>query len=146
MKKSLLIFSLFSAFLLTSQQSLAKDIYDQCIEETIAELKKEDPEAAINNSVVDGCMQTASHQYKAQINTLYKQIMEKYEKENDTYEMGRLENLQKTWIRYRNNKCALMNSGLEEQGCLMGENQARVKKLEKIKAGGEPYYSDEDFN
>ena len=51
--------------------------------------------------------------------------------------MSQLETSQKTWIQYRNNKCALFNSGLQNLSCLMNENEQRIEKLKKIKVGDE---------
>ena len=75
------------------------------------------------------------------INKLYKEITEKIKKatnSNDaTDELSQLETAQKTWIQYRNNKCALFNSGLQNLSCLMNENEQRIEKLKKIKVGDE---------
>ena len=127
----------------------AKDIYSQCLDETIKELKKEDPEAGINNAIVSYCIDSTSEQYKKQINQLYQEITRQIKQSSDlnkvNYDLEELETFQKTWIRYRNSKCALVNPGLGEHYCLMSENRMRVEKLKKIKAGEEQFYSDEDF-
>ena len=122
-----------------------KDIYSQCIDETI----KEDPEANINNAVVSYCIDSTSEQYKKQINQLYQEITKQIKQSSDlnevNYDLKGVETFQKTWIRYRNSKCALVDPGLGEHYCLMSENRMRVEKLKKIKAGKEQFYSDEDF-
>ncbi len=124
-----------------------KDIYSQCLDETIKELKKEDSEADINNAVVASCMEYTSYMYKQQINRLYKEINEQVKKAKNSRdasaELSQLETSQKTWIQYRNNKCALFNSGLQNLSCLMNENEQRIEKLKKIKVGDELFYSTE---
>lgn len=71
-----------------------KDIYSQCIDETI----KEDPEANINNAIVANCMEYTSY-IQTKINKLYKEITEKIKKatnSNDaTDELSQLETAQK---------------------------------------------------
>ena len=124
-----------------------KDIYSQCLDETIKELKKEDSEADINNAVVASCMEYTSYMYKQKINRLYKEINEQVKKAKNSRdasdELSQLETSQKTWIQYRNNKCALFNSGLQNLSCLMNENEQRIEKLKKIKVGDELFYSTE---
>ena len=44
--------------------NLSEDVYSQCLDETIKELKKEDPEAGINNAIVSYCIDSTSEQYK----------------------------------------------------------------------------------
>ena len=116
---------------------------------TYKELKKEDPEAGINNAIVSYCIDSTSEQYKKQINQLYKEITRQIKQNSDlnevNYDLKGLETFQKAWIRYRNSKCALVDPGLGEHYCLMSENRMRVEKLKKIKAGEEAFYSDEDF-
>ena len=79
--------------------------------------------------------------YKQQINRLYKEINEQVKKAKNSRdasaELSQLETSQKTWIQYRNNKCALFNSGLQNLSCLMNENEQRIEKLKKIKVGDE---------
>ena len=129
--------------------NLSKDAYSQCLDESIKELKKEDPEASINNAVVSYCIDSTSEQYKKQINQLYQEITKQIKQSSDlnevNYDLKGLETFQKTWIRYRNSKCALVDPGLGEHYCLMSENRMRVEKLKKIKAGEEAFYSEEDF-
>ena len=129
--------------------NLSEDVYSQCLDETIKELKKEDPEAGINNAIVSYCIDSTSEQYKKQINQLYQEITRQIKQSSDlnevNYDLKGLETFQKTWIRYRNSKCALVDPGLGEHYCLMSENRMRVEKLKKIKAGEEQFYSDEDF-
>lgn len=124
-----------------------KDIYSQCLDETIKELKKEDSEADINNAVVASCMEYTSYMYKQKINRLYKEINEQVKKAKNSRdasdELSQLETSQKTWIQYRNNKCALFNSGLQNLSCLMNENEQRIEKLKKIKVGDELFYPTE---
>lgn len=50
------------------------------------------------------------------------------------YDLKGLETFQKTWIRYRNSKCVLVDPGLGEHYCLMSENRMRVEKLKKDKS------------
>lgn len=129
--------------------NLSEDIYSQCLDEMIKKLKKEDPEAAINNAIVSYCIDSTSEQYKKQINQLYQEITRQIKQSSDlnevNYDLKGLETFQKTWIRYRNSKCALVDPGLGEHYCLMSENRMRVEKLKKIKAGEEQFYFDEDF-
>ena len=129
--------------------NLSEDIYSQCLDEMIKKLKKEDPEAGINNAIVSYCIDSTSEQYKKQINQLYQEITRQIKQSSDlnevNYDLKGLETFQKTWIRYRNSKCALVDPGLGEHYCLMSENRMRVEKLKKIKAGEEQFYSDEDF-
>ena len=129
--------------------NLSKDAYSQCLDESIKELKKEDPEASINNAVVSYCIDSTSEQYKKQINQLYQEITKQIKQSSDlnevNYDLKGLETFQKTWIRYRNSKCALVDPGLGEHYCLMSENRMRVEKLKKIKAGEEQFYFDKDF-
>ena len=129
--------------------NLSEDIYSQCLDEMIKKLKKEDPEAGINNAIVSYCIDSTSEQYKKQINQLYQEITRQIKQSSDlnevNYDLKGLETFQKTWIRYRNSKCALVDPGLGEHYCLMSENRMRVEKLKKIKAGKEQFYSDEDF-
>ena len=129
--------------------NLSEDIYSQCLDEMIKKLKKEDPEAGINNAIVSYCIDSTSEQYKKQINQLYQEITRQIKQSSDlnevNYDLKGLETFQKTWIRYRNSKCALVDPGLGEHYCLMSENRMRVEKLKKIKAGEEAFYSDEDF-
>jgi|GEM_PF-551001 len=129
---------------------LNKDIYSQCLDEAITQLKKEDPEAGINNAVASYCIDSTSEQYKKQINRLYQEITKKIKQNSDLnevvdYDLQELEAFQKFWIRYRNSKCALVAPGLGESYCLMNENRMRIEKLKKIKAGEEFFYSDGDF-
>ena len=136
-------------FYSTEKSNLSQDVYSQCLDETIKELKKEDPEAGINNAIVSYCIDSTSEQYKKQINQLYKEITRQIKQNSDlnevNYDLKGLETFQKAWIRYRNSKCALVDPGLGEHYCLMSENRMRVEKLKKIKAGEEAFYSDEDF-
>ena len=129
--------------------NLSEDIYSQCLDEMIKKLKKEDPEAGINNAIVSYCIDSTSEQYKKQINQLYQEITRQIKQSSDlnevNYDLKGLETFQKTWIRYRNSKCALVDPGLGEHYCLMSENRMRVEKLKKIKAGEEQFYFDEDF-
>ena len=129
--------------------NLSEDVYSQCLDETIKELKKEDPEAGINNAIVSYCIDSTSEQYKKQINQLYQEITRQIKQSSDlnevNYDLKGLETFQKTWIRYRNSKCALVDPGLGEHYCLMSENRMRVEKLKKIKAGEEQFYFDKDF-
>ena len=129
--------------------NLSEDIYSQCLDEMIKKLKKEDPEAGINNAIVSYCIDSTSEQYKKQINQLYQEITRQIKQSSDlnevNYDLKGLETFQKTWIRYRNSKCALVDPGLGEHYCLMSENRMRVEKLKKIKAGEEQFYFDKDF-
>jgi hypothetical protein len=129
--------------------NLSEDIYSQCLDEMIKKLKKEDPEAGINNAIVSYCIDSTSEQYKKQINQLYQEITRQIKQSSDlnevNYDLKGLDTFQKTWIRYRNSKCALVDPGLGEHYCLMSENRMRVEKLKKIKAGEEQFYFDEDF-
>ena len=129
--------------------NLSEDIYSQCLDEMIKKLKKEDPEAGINNAIVSYCIDSTSEQYKKQINQLYQEITRQIKQSSDlnevNYDLKGLETFQKTWIRYRNSKCAFVDPGLGEHYCLMSENRMRVEKLKKIKAGEEQFYFDEDF-
>ena len=129
--------------------NLSEDVYSQCLDEQIKELKKEDPEAGINNAIVSYCIDSTSEQYKKQINQLYQEITRQIKQSSDlnevNYDLKGLETFQKTWIRYRNSKCALVDPGLGEHYCLMSENRMRVEKLKKIKAGEEQFYFDKDF-
>ena len=129
--------------------NLSEDIYSQCLDEMIKKLKKEDPEAGINNAIVSYCIDSTSEQYKKQINQLYQEITRQIKQSSDlnevNYDLKGQETFQKSWIRYRNSKCALVDPGLGEHYCLMSENRMRVEKLKKIKAGEEQFYFDEDF-
>ena len=51
-------------FYSTEKSNLSQDVYSQCLDETIKELKKEDPEAGINNAIVSYCIDSTSEQYK----------------------------------------------------------------------------------
>ena len=124
-------------FYSTEKSNLSQDVYSQCLDETIKELKKEDPEAGINNAIVSYCIDSTSEQYKKQINQLYKEITRQIKQNSDlnevNYDLKGLETFQKAWIRYRNSKCALVDPGLGEHYCLMSENRMRVEKTKKDK-------------
>ena len=150
MKKLALFLILFSAQAIfvnevSASVKISQDIYSECVDKSIAEWKKTDPDAGLNNGIASNCMLYASDEYKKQINKLYKQLMATLKAENDTFGMELVETAQKKWLKYRESKCNLFNTGLEELSCLMDENEARVKKLKKMQKDRDPFYSPEEF-
>ena len=143
----LILFSVQAIFVneVSSSVKISQDIYSECVDKSIAEWKKTDPNAGLNNGIASNCMLYASDEYKKQINKLYKQLMATLKAENDTFGMELVETAQKKWLKYRESKCNLFNTGLEELSCLMDENEARVKKLKKMQKDRDPFYSPEEF-
>ena len=143
----LILFSVQAIFVneVSSSVKISQDIYSECVDKSIAEWKKTDPNAGLNNGIASNCMLYASDEYKKQINKLYKQLMATLKAENDTFGMELVETAQKKWLKYRDSKCNLFNTGLEELSCLMDENEARVKKLKKMQKDRDPFYSPEEF-
>ena len=143
----LILFSVQAIFVneVSASVKISQDIYSECVDKSIAEWKKTDPNAGLNNGIASNCMLYASDEYKKQINKLYKQLMATLKAENDTFGMELVETAQKKWLKYRDSKCNLFNTGLEELSCLMDENEARVKKLKKMQKDRDPFYSPEEF-
>lgn len=107
-----------------SQTTKLDKIYDSCLKKS----------GSINNSVVAGCSEMASHEAKKQINRYYNKAYNRLINEAPE-DAKKLEDAQKAWIVYRDKHCALMGSYVGSpmyDYCPMQLNLARADELQEL--------------
>jgi uncharacterized protein YecT (DUF1311 family) len=107
-----------------SQTTKLDKIYGHCLEKS----------GPINNGVVEGCSNMASHEAKKQITLYYNQMYNRLIKEAPE-DAKKLEEAQKSWIVYRDKHCALMGSYVGSpmySYCPMQLNITRADELREL--------------
>ncbi len=112
--------------------SFAESLTQKDYEQVYAECMKE--HGNINNSVVMTCSHNTSMEAKAEMTELYNQIYHNLKDEN-LKDAKKLEDTQKSWIKYRDSHCELSGSYVGSpmyEYCPMELNVQRVHQLREL--------------